>query len=1216
MVWQPLVPDIPILRTKITPPYRRDELLVRTRLIELFDDLLERKLVIVTAPAGYGKTSLLVDLAHRHELPCCWYALDPLDNDLPRFLTHFVSAIQLQYPQFGAQSLAVLQNLFGADLRLQSSDAASPTERFLVTLVNELYQTIREHFAIILDDYHTVDVNLEINAFLSRFIQEVDQNCHLVILSRSLLPLPDLPLLVARSQVGGIGLRELAFRPDEIQALMLQNYQQVIPNRVAAELAKRSEGWITGLLLSARVEEISRQDIWLPVYDGAPAGMLDRLRVARASGVGLYDYLVHQVLEQQPAELQDFLLKTAYLEEFNPEISAGLLYNLPNPAESGELLQVHNDNLATSVAKKPTRRQIQTMQSLAQALFSRNLFVTSVGEDGGWLRYHPLVREFLQNHLAEKQPETARQVIRSLVRIYAARGEWERAYAACQRLDDPAACASLLEQAARPMLAGGRISQFQNWLDALPPGMLESRPVLLARHGLVLATQGETARGLRRLDLAIEQYRASAPEPIVGEATPFNLQLAWIYLWRAQVHQIRGSYDNALVDTDVALALVEGPAPTDSQGVSELSRLCSETYRIRGLCQRQLGRLDEAIRNFSTSLSLYQAQSNSQSVNLVLMNLGAAYLDAAEFGSALTCYKQALDYYQPQNDPWPLSAVLNDVAFLHHLRGEYTQAFITFEEALAKAIQGANLRVQALVLIGLGDLYQDLQTLDSALDTYRQARPLAEQLNDRYLMIYLDLAESAVARLKGNFPAAHISLNAAGQISQDSPSGNFRSLHLLESGRLALAEGDFTQAAQVLGQAASGFDAGGQRLEAGRARLLLAAACFELGDLPATGKHLAEMFQLIDRWENQHSLVPTARLVKPSLIQIAGLATSAPTNFIRTSGTDAPGSGTVAPVSDPLLGRKTLRLLDQVERLESDLANLQRSLRRQSSLVEGLQAPFSPPHLQIRAFGKAEVLLHTRSPDQAPSEQLASADWQTQVTRDLFFLILSDPLGWTKEAIGELLWPESSPAQLKLRFKNSIYRLRRLLQQTPFKQTPFKQTPLKQDAILFDGVRYSFNRQLDYEYDVEQFRELLQRAADYAGSDNASPKKQPNKQMKALQSALLIYQGDYLPEVGGAWVLPEQERLRQSFQSAGLQLARLHLENGRPDQALSVAGRLIAADPCLEQAYRLAMQAQAAASNRPAAARLYEKLAQTLMQELGASPSPETESLYLSLRDG
>jgi LuxR family maltose regulon positive regulatory protein len=1140
--------DFPVLRTKISPPYRRDEILSRERLIELFDDLLEKKLVILTAPAGYGKTSLLVDLAHRHELTYCWYSLDSLDKELGRFLTHFVAAIQLQYPQFGVQSMAALQNLIAA------GDAASG-ERFLVTLVNELYQTIREHFTIVLDDYHNLDDNLEINNFISRFVQEVDQNCHLVILSRTLLPLPDLPLMVARSQVGGLGMQELAFRTDEIQALMLQNYQQVVPDKVADELAQRTEGWITGLLLSA-------QSMW--------QGMLDRLRVARVSGVGLYDYLVHQVLEQQSAELQDFLLKSAYLEEFNAEICADLIYNLPDAGQAASLSASpgQGDSLTWTA---PSQQQIQAMQKLAQQALKNNLFVTPVGENASWLRYHPLFREFLQSCLAKKQPEAARQVLYSLVRIYGQRDEWERAYAACQQLEDPSTTAGLLEQAAHAMLTGGRISLFQRWLNALPPGMLESRPLLLGRFGLVLATQGESTRGLDYLDQALRRYQAEAPHP---RGNTYTLQLAAIYVWRALVQQIRGSYTHVLDDTANALALLERdghPRPAIRTS-PEATRLRSEAYRIRGTCQRQLGKLDEAIRNYSTSLGLYQAQGNTRSVNLVLLNLGAAYLDAAEFGSALSCYKRALDYYLPQNDPFSLSSVLNDMACLYHLQGEYTQAFSTFEEALSKATTGANLRVQALVLTGMGDLHLDLQALDLALESYRQARPITEQLNDRFLMIYLDLAVAAVYRLKGDFAAARLSLNAAGQISQSGPSDNFRFLHQLESGRLALAEQDYAAAAGLLARAAAGFEAGGQRVEAGRARLLLADACFMQGDLPAAVTHLVAMFQLVDRWENQHSLVPTARQVRPLLQQV--------TEIVARS--EAPLGD-----ADPLLGRKVLRLLDQIDRLESNLLQLQRRLRRQTSLVEP-----SPPRLQIHALGKIEVLLRQSAAEKQPgkpgrksvSAQITSADWQTQVTRDLFFLILSDERGWTKERLGELLWPGSTPAQMKLRFKNTIYRLRRALQQ---------------DAILFEGERYSFNRALDYEYDVDQFRELLEQA-----SENISPKKK----IKALQSAMQLYRGDYLPEVSGAWVLPEQERLRQAFLGGGLQLVRLYQETGQTAQ--------MAADSCLEEAYLVAMQVQATAGNRPAVARLYERLSQSLRAELNASPSAQVESLYQSLGVG
>jgi LuxR family maltose regulon positive regulatory protein len=181
---------------------------------------------------------------------------------------------------------------------------------------------------------------------------------------------------------------------------------------------------------------------------------------------------------------------------------------------------------------------------------------------------------------------------------------------------------------------------------------------------------------------------------------------------------------------------------------------------------------------------------------------------------------------------------------------------------------------------------------------------------------------------------------------------------------------------------------------------------------------------------------------------------------------------------------------------------------------------------------------------------------------------------------------------MKLRFKNTIYRLRRALQQ---------------DAILFEGERYSFNRALDYEYDVDQFRELLEQA-----SENISPKKK----IKALQSAMQLYRGDYLPEVSGAWVLPEQERLRQAFLGGGLQLVRLYQETGQTAQALELTERLMAADSCLEEAYLVAMQVQATAGNRPAVARLYERLSQSLRAELNASPSAQVESLYQSLGVG
>ncbi len=211
--------SITITRTKVILPRRRHDLLSRQRLLSMLDDLLEYRLTLIAAPAGYGKTSLLVDLAHQVEYPVCWLALDPLDKNLIRFINYFIAAIHQQFPEFGGASLSLINNLGGGDI-----DQA----QVLRTIINDLYDHVQEHFALVLDDFYLIDSSLEINQFINRFAQEMDENCHLVIASRSLLSLPDLPLMVGRSQVKGLSFEELAFHPDEIKTLLRNNYQHFI----------------------------------------------------------------------------------------------------------------------------------------------------------------------------------------------------------------------------------------------------------------------------------------------------------------------------------------------------------------------------------------------------------------------------------------------------------------------------------------------------------------------------------------------------------------------------------------------------------------------------------------------------------------------------------------------------------------------------------------------------------------------------------------------------------------------------------------------------------------------------------------------------------------------------------------------------------------------------------------------------------------------------
>jgi two-component SAPR family response regulator len=217
-------------------------------------------------------------------------------------------------------------------------------------------------------------------------------------------------------------------------------------------------------------------------------------------------------------------------------------------------------------------------------------------------------------------------------------------------------------------------------------------------------------------------------------------------------------------------------------------------------------------------------------------------------------------------------------------------------------------------------------------------------------------------------------------------------------------------------------------------------------------------------------------------------------------------------------------------------------------------------------------------------------DWHSrQSVRDLFFLLLAHPEGLTKEKVGFIFWPDSSPSQLKLRFKNNIYRLRRAL---------------GQDVILFDEDRYRFNWALDYEYDVETFwRRLTQ----------AQTRIDPGEQVAFYRQAIELYAGPYLPEVEGTWVLPERERLCHAYVEATLKLAEFCLETSESEMALTYCQSVLVEDPSLEEAHCLAMRAHAAIGNRAAIARQFEHCRQALLQEVDAPPSSQTRSLYETL---
>jgi len=1076
-----------VTRTKIIPPRRRSDLLSRQRLLDTLYEFLDFKLIILIAPAGYGKTFLLVDFAQSTELPACWYALDPLDRDLHRFFVHFIAAIAERFPEFGRASTAALESL---------ANGQGVIDQLVATIVNDLYEHVREHFVFVIDDFFLVEDNPAINLFISQFVQQVDENCHLVLASRKLLSIPDMALMIARGYVGGIDFEDLAFEPAELQALTQQNYGYHMAAEEASALVHATDGWIIGLLLSAQSKLRS---------------ISGRMRLMRASGLDLYDYLAEQVLNQQPEVIRDFLLRTALLEEFDADLCAAIL---------GE-------------AWRPPG---QSWDNLIDEVLRRNLFVLPLGEDSAWLRYNHVFQDFLQKRLMKVRPEEEKMILERLAAYYQQREDWEKAHYYLRRAGDLAAIAALLEHAGLALLYGGRISLLSSWLSELPPDFLRARPALQSLYGAVIVRQDNARQGLALLNEAATALQAQ------GDL----LHLAHTLVRRAVVHRLLGHYPEALADADRVLELLENTTVVDAP----TARARVLALRSKGLIFYYLGKPDLGLAYLQEALALYQALPDAYNVALTTQDIALNYLQLGQYRNALPLFERALAAWREHGNISGQALVLNNLGYLFSLQGKYELALTHLEEALACAQRSGYTRIVCYALLSIGDLFADLDLWEAAGEVYEQATPIIRQRNEQVLLLSLELALARLASATADWEGAFLHLDSASKLVMEQKSGYEWGLYQLTVGRCYLAQTKGAEAVAPLREALGHFDQASQPIEVTSTHLMLAAALFSAKQ-PHAEAHLRQGLDLAALLESPYVVMTTLRTLRPYW-QRRALAAD----------------------------RRLALWLAEVERFAQTIPLQNRQLRKIASPTLATLL-VQPPEFVIRTLGHVEVTVNGKS--------ITNSDWQTIISRNLFLCLLTHPEGLTKEAIGLLFWPDAAPSELKTRFKNAIYRLR---------------NALRQDVVLFTNDIYHYNWAIDYHYDVEEF---LQKVGEGDRSSSVA------ERIVAYQAAVELYRGSYLPDVDATWAWSTREHLQRIFSDTALSLIQLYFERQEYTAALAVCQRLLADDPCLEDAHRFAMRIHAALGNRAAVVRQFALCQKALLEEVDAPPSPQTEALYASL---
>ncbi len=418
---------ISLLQTKLFAPLVPPELVSRPRLIERFEAGLHRKLTLVSAPAGFGKTTLLTEWAHRHredsqsQLPVGWVSLDKDDNDPSRYWTYFISALQTIYPDLGQSLTAMIQ-----------SPQPPPVESFLTSLINEITEKT-EPFLLILDDYHIIE-NKAVHHAMTFLLENMPPQMHLVIASRTNPTLP-LARLRGRGQLNEFSAGDLRFNFNEIETFFNEVMHLGLSDEGVKALEDRTEGWVASLQMAA-ISMKGHNDIpkFIDSFSGSQRYVLD--------------YLTEEVFSRQPSDVQSFLLETSVL-----------------------------DRLTAPLCDAVTKRNdaVEKLDYLETA----NLFLVPLDEERSWFRYHHLFADLLRNQLNRLQPDLPPLLHHRASQWFEHEGLTAEAVDHSLAAGDLERAANLIEAIAVPMITvESKVSTIPRWLAKLPDELITTRPWL------------------------------------------------------------------------------------------------------------------------------------------------------------------------------------------------------------------------------------------------------------------------------------------------------------------------------------------------------------------------------------------------------------------------------------------------------------------------------------------------------------------------------------------------------------------------------------------------------------------------------------------------------------------------------------------------------------------------------------------------------------------
>jgi len=639
---------LPLLRTKLHRPPVVGDHLHRQRLLDRLDQRRRRPLTLVSAPAGYGKSTLVSCWLESCDCPGVWYALDEDDNDLHLFLSYILSGIRSVFHEACRETQSLLNT---ADL--------PPLPLLVRSLINELDQ-IERAFILVLDDYHLIH-DRDVHDFLAELMNYSPEIMHLVLISRRDPPLP-LAALRVRGRMTEGRVQELRFSVTETAAFLKQALGTTINDTTAAVLEEKTEGWVAGLRLAA-LSLRERADL-----DRILAGLPHDNRY-------VMDYIIAEVLSQQPPAMQEYLLKTAILSRFCAPLCDAVC--VPD-AETGECKLGGKNFLKT--------------------LVQSNLFVIPLDSHHHWFRYHHLFQQLLMRQLKRKfSLDVIDEIHKQASRWLAENGLIEEAFKHALKANDVPTAVNLVVQHRHDLMNREQWFLLDRLLLQLPVDSINKDPTLLILKAWSCENRSRIAEMMEILD-QIERQIGDTTSKMILETD----LLAELNALKAARCYFEGNGPRTIILSEKALAMLP-PEAHSVRGFTEC--VLAFGYQMTGDLKAAYGSVYNALKERGLHGTTYHSRLL---VTLCLVHWIAANLSGLR-QAAFQCLQLARESNLAETKGF--ANYFMGIVYYHH---NETAAAEEYLSAIVKSRYISNTLNYAHSAFALALVYQAQGRLDDA----------------------------------------------------------------------------------------------------------------------------------------------------------------------------------------------------------------------------------------------------------------------------------------------------------------------------------------------------------------------------------------------------------------------------------------------------------------------------------------------------------------------